>query len=124
MNNKGQTLVIFVLLLPLFVLLLAFITDTSIMFFEKNRLDNTSRMIINYKMNHIEMNDKKVREYIKKNDKEIKVEKLKMDDKKVVLKTSKKINSVFGKIIGKDYYIVSSYYEGIINTKQINKIEE
>ena len=124
MNNKGQTLVIFVLLLPLFLLLFAYVVDTSILFYEKNKLDDLTKMIIDYKMYHIEENENKIKDYIIKNDKEIKIEKIKMDEEKIELHLSKKIKSLFGRIVGFNYYDIDSSYRGLILKKEIEKIKE
>lgn len=124
MNNKGQTLVIFVLLLPLFILLVAYVVDTSILFYEKNKLDDINKMVIEYKMYHVEENEKKIKDYILKNDKEIKIKNIKMDEEKIKLHLSKKVKSIFGRIIGFNYYNVDSSYEGLILKKEIKKIKE
>lgn len=124
MNNKGQTLVIFVLLLPLFLLLFAYVVDTSIMFYEKNKLDDINKMVIDYKMYHVEENEKKIKEYIIRNDEEIEIESIKMDEEKIELHLSKKVKSIFGRIIGVDYYDVDSSYRGLILKKEIEKIKE
>lgn len=124
MNNKGQTLVIFVILLPLFLLIFAYIVDTSIMYYEKNKLDDTTKMVIKYKMYHIEENEKKIKEYIKRNDKNINIEKIKMDEKQVEISLNKKVKSVFGKIIGFNHYEIKSSYLGKIDKKEIKKLEE
>lgn len=124
MNNKGQTLVIFVLLLPLFLILLAYIVDTSILFYEKNRLDDINKMVIDYKMYHIEANEEKIHTYILKNDKEIRIKKINMNDEKIEIYLSKKIKSLFGRIIGFNSYDITSSYRGMIDKKEIQKIEE
>jgi len=46
-NNKGQALVEFVLILPVFIFLLLVIVDFGIIFNEKNQLENDSLDIIN-----------------------------------------------------------------------------
>lgn len=47
MNNKGQALVEFVLILPIFIFLLFTAIDFGIIFNEKNKLENDSLDIIN-----------------------------------------------------------------------------
>ena len=37
MNNKGQTLIIFVILIPILILVAALVVDTGLMTFEKER---------------------------------------------------------------------------------------
>ena len=124
MNNKGQTLVIFVILIPLFVLILALVIDTSIMFYHKNRLNSINKTVVNYSMNHIEANRDKILQYIKKNDEDIKVEVLDMNEKTITLKLSKEIHSLFGNVVKIKSYTIRSGYKGTIETKKIEKIEE
>ncbi len=124
MNNKGQTLVIFVILLPLFVLVLALVIDTSIMFYNKNKLDSINKTVVNYSMNHVEQNKDKIMEYIKKNDSDIKVEKLEMNEQTITLTISKNIKSLFGNILKVKKYTITSSYKGTIETKKIEKIGE
>ena len=44
MNNKGQTLVIFVVFLPVLILLVAAAIDISLMYSETNELNNINIM--------------------------------------------------------------------------------
>ena len=40
LNKKGQTLIMFIILLPIFIGITAFVIDYGIIVYEKNRLDN------------------------------------------------------------------------------------
>ncbi len=124
MNNKGQTLVIFVLLLPIFLLLFAYLVDTSLLFYEKNKLDDLNKMVIQYKMDHVEKEEEKIKDYIYNNDKKIQIYALKMDQQEIQIQLSKKIQSLFGRIVGIKDYTIKSSYMGNIQTKEIKKIEE
>ena len=46
MNNKGQTLIAFVIILPIFILFLAFIVDTGLLLKEKSKLNGSTKSII------------------------------------------------------------------------------
>lgn len=48
MNNKGQVLVIFVILLPIFLMILAFIIDIGLLSIEKRRIDNNAYDAVEY----------------------------------------------------------------------------
>ena len=48
MNNKGQSLVFFVALIPLLFIIFAFIFDTSLIIRENNRLESITTSAINY----------------------------------------------------------------------------
>lgn len=102
MNKKGQSLVVFVILLPVFLILLAFAVDFGFIGINKTKLDDINKNAIKYLVRDgKDINT--VKDVIYKNDKDIKV---KISSNRIVL--SKDISSVFGKIISlKTYKIVS-----------------
>ncbi|MBE6153152.1 MAG: pilus assembly protein [Firmicutes bacterium] len=124
-NNKGQTLVIFAVFLPLLLIIMATVIDVSLMYYEKNKLDNINLMVIEYGIDHLEENDLeiKLKELIKENDKEIKMDNITINDNKITIIISKSTKSTFGKIIGIENYKITSKYIGIINKekKEIKK---
>ena len=48
MNNKGQVLIIFVLLLPIFLLLITFVIDLGLLFIEKREISNNVYDAVEY----------------------------------------------------------------------------
>ena len=46
MNNKGQTLVLFILLLPIITILLIIVINYSNLYIEKNKIENVVKKII------------------------------------------------------------------------------
>jgi len=48
MNHKGQSLVLFVCLLPLFIALLAFVFDSALIIRENNKLSNIASLALSY----------------------------------------------------------------------------
>ena len=48
MNNKGQTLVLFVLILPIIVFIMLLVIDVSNMFITKQELNNINKIVLNY----------------------------------------------------------------------------
>lgn len=108
MNKKGQTLIFFVLIIPIFILLLAFIVDTGIVLKESTKLNSTMKTIL--KTTYEEKNDwnykEKVESLFIKN--EIPTENIILDVKENQIKLSNQYTkeSIFGKIIGiKEYKI-------------------
>ena len=53
MNNKGQSLVLFVFLLPVFIIIFAYIFDTCYIKINNNKLDNLSSIAMNYRATNI-----------------------------------------------------------------------
>ena len=46
MNNKGQTLILFVLIVPVLLLLLAFVVDTGLLLKERTKINSITRTIL------------------------------------------------------------------------------
>ena len=101
LNNKGQSLVIFVLILPVLIVFIGYSFDVLNTNYEKNKLENLSLML---KENLDEdITDNEIKELVNKNDANIVVS-ITRDESKVEIQLSKRIKSMFGKIIGKEYY--------------------
>lgn len=98
MNNKGQSLVLFVCLIPVIFALFAFVFDYSYMISKNTELEGIAKTSLRHVMN----GDKpinKITEIIKKNDKNIEVE---ITYNSVHL--TNELKPIFGKIIGLDKY--------------------
>lgn len=79
MNNKGQTLVVFVLFLPVLVIVITMIINKSNMYYDKRNMENIAKEAINYGLSNIEDEniEDKIKIFISKNidcEKEIKIE--------------------------------------------------
>ena len=95
LNNKGQSIIAFALLLPLILLVVAYIYDISNMNYEKNRINGIAEMIK-------DTNSEDVCDLVYKNDKNIECT---IDSEKITLK--KEIKSVLSKILGNKTYQIS-----------------
>ncbi|NMA51007.1 MAG: hypothetical protein GX951_04075 [Mollicutes bacterium] len=117
MNNKGQTLALFIIILPLLLLACAVIIDTSLITYNKVKLNSITRTIIK---TSIERNDKDdiIKLY---NDNNIEYEKIEISfEEGLHIKIEIKIDSLLGKVIGKNYYIIRT---SLIGTKEDNVIK-
>lgn len=125
MNNKGQTLVIFVVFLPLLLIIMATVIDISLIYYEKNKMDNLNMMVVEYGINNLDNIDlnQKIEQLIKENDNMIKSKEIKITDNTVSIELNKTTKSNFGKIIGIEEYKITSKYIGTIsnNKKEIKK---
>lgn len=79
MNNKGQTLVVFVLFLPVLVIVITMIINKSNMYYDKRNMENIAKEAINYGLSNIEDEniEDKIKIFISKNincEKEVKIE--------------------------------------------------
>lgn len=95
LNNKAQTLVIFVLLLPIIILFLVYIVDIVNINYEKIKLDNISNMILEEMETDKDLDICLLAE---KNDSDIECE----VNEEIVLK--KRIKSLFSNFTKNEFY--------------------
>ncbi len=120
MNNKGQVLVLFVLLLPVILLMVGIVTDTGMMLLEINKLDNLSKYIITYQSEN-PCDEICVQKLINKNDTNIQFT-LSTEDSLSIITLEKNMDSLFGKIINIKTYSLKSKYAYNRKTNEIKKM--
>ena len=54
MNNKGQSLVLFVVIMPIILLMFVLVYDIGNAMYEKNKLSNVSYMVIDYALDNMD----------------------------------------------------------------------
>lgn len=119
MNKRGQSLVIFVLILPFLALLIAFIVDSTLSLMEKNKLDGIiTSNIKNALKEDIYDTDKIKKAILSNEDMEVSVS-VTEDTLHVTAKSNKK--SVFGELLKFKYYQLEYDYCGNYTDKKINK---
>lgn len=120
MNKHGQTLIAFIILLPILISLLALVIDIGLITSEKKELEEVSKTIIKEVIYNLEENDKNINELYKKNN--IPTDNLKIDINKnsIRLQNEYEIKSIFGNIIGIKKYDIKLDITGIL--KDNNKI--
>lgn len=64
MNNKGQTLVIFIIILPILLMMLTLIIDLGFLYIEKRNIDSNVYDSVEYYLENI--NDKNIRAKVNK----------------------------------------------------------
>ena len=120
MNNKGQTLVFFIILIPLFVMLLAFIVDTGFIIIENTKLNSTTKTIIRsvYDERFDSAINDKISKLYQKNDIDTSKLQIRVSDNKIAIKNDYEIDSIFGTIIGLKKYEIKI---NMIGEKQEDK---
>ena len=123
MNNKGQTLIIFIVFIPLFLLLAAFVIDIGYLFEAQSNLEGVSKTIVNEALTK-NLNEDQIEELFKKNDIDVKNLKVNKTDNEVSISITDYKPSIFGSIIGiKEYKIKANIRGEYINNKVIIKKE-
>lgn len=119
MNKRGQSLIIFVLILPLIILFVAFLIDSSLSIMEKSKIDGIITSNMESSLNNDIRDAQKIKKAIMKNE-NLDTEVVIVNDKLQVKVNSTK-KSVFGKILSFSWYKLEFNYCGNYLDKKINK---
>lgn len=108
MNRNGQTLVAFVIIVPVFIIFMAFVVDTGFILKEYTKLNSVTKTVLkttydkrmenNYKDQVIKLFDK--------NNISTKNIEITSNENKVIINNKYTIDSIFGQIIGLKFYKV------------------
>lgn len=125
LNNKGQTLVMFVILLPILLFVLTLVYDVGNAIYEKDRLSNTNYMVVEYAICNSLVSEDELVELINKNDEDISDITIMMIDNSITIALTKDIKGIFGKMFGFNLTSVKSEYKGNIiqGEKKIERIK-
>ncbi len=121
MNKKGQTLIAFVILLPVLLLLLAFVVDTGLLLQENTKLTNTTKTILKTmydKKGEVHF-EKDIKNLYQKNNIPTENIKLTVHAQEVIVENQYSIESIFGKIIGIKNYPLKIKMRAFKNTDKI-----
>ena len=103
LNNRGQAIVIFIILLPVLVLFITYVFDVVSINYEQNKLNNIAIMIDEGLIQNTLKEDTAC-DLVKQNDKDILCS-IKKEEEKVVVELTKRVEGLFIKIIKDDYNI-------------------
>ncbi len=119
MNKHGQSLITFILILPLITLFVAFFIDSSLCIMEKNKIEGIITSNMKEALDNDIRDEEKIKKAILKNDDlEVLVSVLD-DDLKINVKSHKK--TVFGNMLKFPWYDLKFNYCGNYQDKKINK---
>lgn len=112
MNNKGQVLVMFIILLLILLILFAYVIDKCYLLYQENSQKNIGDIVCSYAVdsNKLENN---IRQLALENDSKLKNIKITKSHNQVVITLEKEIDSIFGKVIGIDTYQIKTKTECI-----------
>ena len=123
MNNKGQSLVLFILIIPILLGILVLIIDVGNAIYTKNKINNIIEMVIEYGLekNYQEEELEKLINYNLKN----KNYQIKINDETIHIKVEDKIDGIISNVIDIESFEILSEYKGYIenNKKVIKKVK-
>ena len=117
MNNKGQVLVCFVLMIPIIFMVFALIVNLGLLSIEKRKISNTIKSSITYGLKHIDEENLEgtLRELIKKNVDNIDELIVLVDNNYISIKLSKKYHGILNYLTNEN--VTLAYNGNIINSK-------
>ena len=124
-NNKGQSLVMFVLIIPIFLLILTLVYDVGNAIYEKDRLSNTNYLTIEYGLNNIDtVTENDLKNLIEHNTSNLKYIYVTIEENQIEIKMEKDAKSIIGKMFNFNLVKIISHYKGKIinNQKEIERI--
>ena len=127
LNNKGQTLVIFVIFIPLFIGMMALVFDIGNVIYEHSEVESINKIIIDYGLDNMDDNNviEEMRELAVINKKNINTN-IKFNDMEFLVESTSYVKGVFSNIFRTKVYLVKSRYKGYIdsnNKKRLVKLK-
>lgn len=115
LNNKGQSLVMFVLIIPILFFMLIIVVDIGNIFLEKQELDNLSYLTLDYGLDNYDRMgvEPKMKQIINKNDSKIEDIEILLSDDKIIIRLKKNISGILVKNL--NILDIKSEYVGYIS---------
>lgn len=111
MNNKGQSLVVFVIIIPLIFIFGVFVFDLAKVYSEKTKLDNVAYDALYYKFTS-HQSTSKAKSLVMSNDSSIKIDVF--TENTICL--SKDTEPLFGSAVGYEKYTIKTCYVAKVNS--------
>ena len=120
LNNKGQSLVMFILIIPILLLIMILVIDIGNVIMHKQELDNVNYITIEYGLEHFNESDleNKLINMIVLNGNKITEISVNVEHNKINITTKKQINGIIAKKI-KIFDLKSNYVGYIKEDKKI-----
>ncbi len=124
MNNKGQSLVTFVLILPILLLIVLMVYEIGMMSLLKNEMNSINYIAIDYGIDKLDEDNvqEQIKELILKNNEKIENVVINIEDNKLYITLSSRYNAKLSLLRDSKIFRVKSSYVGYIeNNKRIIK---
>ena len=119
MNKKGQSLIVFVMILPLLIFFIAFFIDSLLITMENNRIKEIVKDNLKISLNEEIRNQDIIREVIE-NNKDIKTNVI-VNDNGIIIEAVSQKKNIFGNIFKISNINQKVKYCGDFNSKSIEK---
>ncbi len=120
MNKRGQSLITFILILPVIILFVAFIIDSGLSIIEKENVDGILTDNMNMAVKQKNKDVEEIKEVIIKNKDNLDLD-IKIENNYLKIKAVDKKKNLFGKIIDLSWYNLEFNYCISYDDRKLNK---
>ena len=135
LNNRGQSLILFVIVLPVLLLILVLVIDIGRVISLKQELNNISEIVLDYGIDYLNNDmdnnidsissiENKLIEIIELNKDDIDEIDVRIDNNKINILLSDSVDGIFASILDIDMFDIKSSYVGYMdnNKKRIERV--
>ena len=123
LNNRGQSLVMFILIIPILLGIMAMVMDIGNVIYNKQDIDNINKIVISYGLTNMDdvniVREMENLALLNNSDMPFVVE---INQGQIIVDSTYYVKGVFSKIFATDGYLVRSKYSGYLTDKGKEKI--
>lgn len=120
LNNKGQSLALFIVIIPVLILVGIYVIDIGNLKYNENKLENVNYLVVNEALTNIdkvEIDD--IKKLIEENGIKDVNSNIIMGENEITIKLEKKVKGTFGTIINKNLYNIKSTCRGSLQDGKV-----
>ena len=117
LNNKGQSLILFVIVLPILLLVLILVLDLGKVIIKKNELNNINDIVMDFGLSNLDSDnlEEELVDLIMLNKDDIDNIDVNIVDDKIYITLNDKVNCVFASIVDISIFDINLSYVGYID---------
>lgn len=120
LNNKGQTLVMFIVIIPILISIMVLVIDLGSAFTKKQELNNVNKLVIEYGLDNLDQEnlESDLTSYITMNAKDLSNVKVTVENNTINVTTKAYIDGIISKALNIDGFEIISEYHGYLSGKE------
>lgn len=127
LNNKGQTLVMFIVIIPILISIMVLVIDLGSAFAKKQELNNVNKLVIEYGLDNLDQEnlESDLTSYITMNAKDLSNVKVTVENNTINVTTKAYIDGIISKALNIDGFEIVSEYHGYLSgeEKRIERVK-
>lgn len=127
LNNKGQTLVMFIVIIPILISIMVLVIDLGSAFTKKQELNNVNKLVIEYGLDNLDQEnlESDLTSYITMNAKDLSNVKVTVENNTINVTTKAYIDGIISKALNIDGFEIVSEYHGYLSgeEKRIERVK-